>query len=82
MVTYRSTFGLSANIKRNDECATPPSPHKLKAVLGGTIFAYHYLARLSSMRHYFTKDRVLLIRHITFEWYIVDVARKNLARNW
>ena len=42
-------------------------PYKLKAVLGGTIFAYHYLARLSSMRHYFTKDRVLLIRHITFE---------------
>ena len=57
----------------------PPAP---KAVLDGTIFVYDYLAPLSSMRRDFTTDRVLLIRHTTFIWYIVDVARKNLASNW
>ena len=58
---FQQTLNVTTNVP------PPPPPHKLKAVLGGTIFAYHYLARLSSMRHYFTKDRVLLIRHITFE---------------
>ena len=56
----------------------PPAP---KAILDGTIFVCDYLAPLSSMRCDFTTDRVLLIRHTTFIRYIVDVARKNLARN-
>ena len=56
----------------------PPAP---KAVLDGTIFVYDYLVPLSRMRHDFTTDRGLLIRHTTFIRYIVDVARKNLARN-